>query len=101
MLLEPSAGDKPLDWPVVYRGLPRSESDAEGVSVWPVDISKVVDALAVLGGRDKPDMVKSLLGKPGMYAYSGACGIATVGLSSVEAPSSHQACSSICSDIGT
>lgn len=69
MLLEPSTGDKPLDWPVVYRGLPVSDSGPRGVSVWAINGSKAGAVMQFLGGGDKPDVVKSLLGKPGTRGF--------------------------------
>eukprot|EP00878_Enallax_costatus_P008876 GHUV01009278.1.p1 GENE.GHUV01009278.1~~GHUV01009278.1.p1 ORF type:complete len:812 (+),score=180.05 GHUV01009278.1:182-2617(+) len=62
MLLEPADDDKPLDWPVVYRGLPQYDSDARGVAVWPISGAKLIPALGVLGGDDNPGQVKSVLG---------------------------------------
>lgn len=65
MLLEPSTGDKPLQWPVAYRGKPQYDSDARGVSVWPVNAAKLVSALGVLGGSAKPSNLQGMMGPPG------------------------------------
>lgn len=61
MLLEPTAGNKPLDWPIVYRGLPAYDSDARGVAVWPVSGTKLLPTLGVLGGDDSSGKVLSVL----------------------------------------
>jgi hypothetical protein len=63
MVFEPDAQQRPLSWPVVYRGNGSQDWDAQGVSVWAFP-EKPAQGLRVLAADYSSTTVKSL-GTPG------------------------------------
>jgi hypothetical protein len=63
MVFEPDAQQRPLSWPVVYRGNGSQDWDAQGVSVWTFQ-EKPAQGLRVLAADYSSQTVKAL-GTPG------------------------------------
>jgi hypothetical protein len=63
MVLEPDAQQRPLQWPVVYRGNGSQDWDAQGVSVWSFP-DKPNKGVRVLSADYSQQTVQSL-GTPG------------------------------------